>query len=72
MTNQQPASERSRGSVVLLWASIIAAIALLLPLRGMDVSVELYGVDVAIWLMALVFYLVGVVAGFASFMARAR
>lgn len=70
MTNQ-PAPQRNPGATVLLWVTIIAAVALLLPLRGLDVSVELYGVQVAVWLLAIVFYLIGIVAGWASFRARA-
>jgi hypothetical protein len=71
LTSQNPAPGRNRGATVLLWVAIIVTIALLLPLRGLDVSVEVYGVQVAVWLLALVFYLVGVVAGWASFRARA-
>ncbi len=72
MTDQQSRSGGSRGAMIVLWLAIAAAIALLLPLRGVDSSVEIYGIEVAVWLLAVVFYLVGVVAGWASFRARGR
>ena len=56
--------------MALLWVAIAVAVALLIPLRGVDASVEVYGLDVAVWLVAVVFYLVGIVAGWASFKAR--
>lgn len=60
------------GAMALLWVAIAVAIALLLPLRNAAVSVDLYGVNVDVWILAVVFYLVGVVAGWASFRARSR
>lgn len=59
-----------RAAVAVLWLAIAAAIALLLPLRSVDVSVDIYGMRLDVWLVAVIFYLVGVVAGWASFRAR--
>jgi hypothetical protein len=70
MTDEQGRSGGSRAAMAVLWGAIAVAVALLLPLRGTDASVELYGLEVAVWLLAVVFYLVGTVAGWASFRAR--
>lgn len=53
-----------------MWLAIAAAVALLLPLRQSDVSVAIYGFEMAIWLVAGLFYVIGLAAGWAAFMAR--
>ena len=70
MTGHESRSGGGRGATALLWVAIALVVVLLLPLRQVDVAVEIYGVEVAVWLLAVVFYLVGVLAGFAAFMAR--
>lgn len=53
-----------------MWLAIAAAVALLLPLRQSDLSVTLYGFEMAVWLVAALFYVIGLAAGWAAFMAR--
>lgn len=53
-----------------MWVTIALVVVLLLPLRQSDAAVEVYGVEVAVFLLAIVFYVVGIVAGWASFKAR--
>lgn len=71
MTEQQnPSSGRRRAPLIVLWVAIALVVVLLIPLRQSSVLVEVYGVEVAVWLVAVVFYLAGIVAGFAAFRAR--
>lgn len=53
-----------------MWLAIAAAVALLMPLHQSDVSVTIYGFEMAIWLVAGLFYVIGLAAGWAAFMAR--
>lgn len=70
MTDQENRSGGGRGSMALLWATIALVVVLLLPLRRSDVLVEVYGFEIAVWILAIAFYFVGIVAGWASFKAR--
>lgn len=58
------------GMRALMWLAIAVAIALLIPLRQSGVSVQVYGVEMAVWVVAIVFYLIGLAAGWAAFKAR--
>ncbi len=70
MTDQQNRSGGNGRFRALMWLAIAAAVALLLPLRQSDVSVAIYGFEMAIWLVAGLFYVIGLAAGWAAFMAR--
>lgn len=66
----QAARRGRRVSLWVMWLVLAAAVALLLPLRDVDVSVTVYGVEVAVWLLAVAFYTLGLAAGWASLAAR--
>ena len=52
------------------FALLILTLALLLPLRQVEASVPMYGVEVAVWLVAIGFYTLGLTAGWVSMRAR--
>lgn len=70
MTEQQNHYGANGRFLVLMWLAIAVAVALLVPLRESEIRVEIYGVEMAIWLVAAVFYIIGLAAGWAAFMAR--
>lgn len=70
MTDQQNRSGFNGRYQALMWLAIAAAVALLVPLRQSDLSVTLYGLEMAVWLVAALFYVIGLAAGWAAFMAR--
>lgn len=70
MTDQQNRSGVNGRYRAIMWLAIAAAVALLLPLRQSDLSVTLYGFEMAVWLFAALFYVIGLAAGWAAFMAR--
>lgn len=70
MTDQENRFGGGRRPMALLWVTIALAVALLLPLRRSDVLVDVYGFQIAVWILAIAFYFVGIVAGWASFRAR--
>lgn len=72
MTDQQNRSAGNGKFRVLMWLAIAAAVVLLLPLRQSDLSVTIYGFEMAVWLVAGLFYVIGLAAGWAAFMARRR
>lgn len=65
---------RSAGSGYRLatFGVLIVTLALLVPLRQVEVSVPMYGIEVAVWLLAVGFYLLGLIAGWVSVRARRR
>lgn len=70
MTDQQNRPGGKGRFRALMWVAIAVAVALLVPLRQSDISVTIYGVEMAVWLVAGLFYVVGLAAGWAAFMAR--
>lgn len=70
MTDQQSRPGANGRFRALMWLAIAAAVALLLPLRQSDLSVTIYGLEMAVWLVAGLFYVIGLAAGWAAFMAR--
>ncbi len=70
MTDQQNRSGVNGRFRALMWLAIAVAVALLVPLRNSDLSVTIYGIEMAVWLVAGLFYVVGLAAGWAAFMAR--
>lgn len=70
MTEQQNHSGVNGRFLVLMWMAIAVAVALIVPLRASEIRVEIYGVEMAIWLVGAVFYVIGLAAGWAAFMAR--
>lgn len=70
MTDQQNRSGVNGRYRALMWLAIAAAVALLLPLRQSDLSVTIYGFEMAVWLLAGLFYVIGLAAGWTAFMAR--
>lgn len=70
MTDQQSRSGVNRRFRALMWLAIAVAVILLVPLRQSDVAVTLYGFEMAVWLIAALFYVIGLAAGWAAFMAR--
>lgn len=70
MGAQKHDTRPSRGHRVVTFVVLALTIALLLPLRQVDTSVRMYGVDVAVWLLAIGFYTLGLAAGWASLRAR--
>ncbi len=70
MTDQQNRSGGNGRFQAIMWLAIAAAVALLLPLRQSDLSVTIYGFEMAVWLVAGLFYVIGLAAGWAAFMAR--
>lgn len=70
MTDQQNRSGFNGKYQAVMWLAIAAAVVLLVPLRQSDLSVTLYGFEVAVWLLAALFYVIGLAAGWAAFMAR--
>lgn len=53
-----------------MWVALGLTVALLLPLRQIDQSVQIYGLNMPVWLVAVIFYVLGLAAGWASFRAR--
>lgn len=70
MSDRQNRPQLNGRFMALMWLAIAVAVVLVVPLRQSDVSVTVYGVEVAVWIAAAVFYVVGLVAGWAAFMAR--
>ncbi len=70
MTDQQNRSGGNGRFQAIMWLAIAAAVALLLPLRQSDLAVTIYGFEMAVWLVAGLFYVIGLAAGWAAFMAR--
>lgn len=70
MTDPQSGQRRRGGALAAMWVALGLTVALLLPLRQVDQSVTIYGLEVAVWVLAIVFYLLGLAAGWASFRAR--
>lgn len=70
MTDQQNRSGVNGRYRALMWLAIAVAVALLVPLRQSDLSVTLYGFEMAVWLVAALLYVIGLAAGWAAFMAR--
>lgn len=67
MTEQQNHSGVKGRFLVLMWLAI--AVALLVTLRESETRVEIYGAEMAIWIVAI-FYGMGLAEGWAAFMAR--
>ncbi len=70
MTDQQNRFGANGRFRAIMWLAIAAAVALLLPLRQSDLTVTIYGFEMAVWLLAGLFYVIGLTAGWAAFMAR--
>lgn len=70
MTDQQNRPGVNGRYHALMWLAIAVAVALLVPLRQSDLSVTLYGFEMAVWLVAALLYVIGLAAGWAAFMAR--
>ncbi len=70
MSVQEPPRTGGRGFRLATLALLIVTLALLLPLRQVDASVPMYGVEVAVWLVAIGFYTLGLAAGWVSMRAR--
>lgn len=70
MTEQQNHSGAKGRFLVIMWLAIAVAVALLVPLRDSETRVGIYGVEMAIWIVAAIFYVIGLAAGWAAFMAR--
>lgn len=72
MTDQQNRSGGNGRYQAIMWLAIAIAVVLLVPLRQSDLTVTLYGFEMAVWLVAALFYVIGLAAGWAAFMARRR
>lgn len=70
METQQQQTRGSRGYRSITVIVLAVTLALLLPLRQVEASVPIYGVDVPLWLVAIGFYTLGLAAGWASLRAR--
>lgn len=70
MTDQQNRSGVNGRYRAFMWLAIAAAVVLLVPLRQSELTVTLYGFEMAVWLIAALFYVIGLAAGWAAFMAR--
>jgi len=70
VTDQRNRSGFNGRYQAVMWLAIAVAVALLVPLRQSDLSVTLYGFEMAVWLLAALFYVIGLAAGWAAFMAR--